>query len=79
MRRLLSGWLGAQVAAVAELAGMRAGEPQDGRLAAALWGWEPQLQARDVLQALVRSQRDVMHAVSKGAAAAVSALSAVAI
>jgi hypothetical protein len=74
-----AGWLGAQVAAVAELAGMQTGEPHDGQLAAALWGWEPRLQARDVLQALVKSQRDVLHAVSKGAAASVSALSAIAI
>jgi hypothetical protein len=70
--------LRAQVTAVAELAGMQTGEPHDGQLAAALWGWEPRLQARDVLQALIKSQRDVLHAIAKGTAASVCALSAIA-
>lgn len=62
---------------MAELAGVQPGEPHDGQTAAALWGWEPRLQARDVLQALVKSQRDVLHAVAKEAAACISAISAI--
>ncbi len=63
---------------MAELAGLQPAEPHDGPVAAALWGWEPRLQARDVLQALMRSQREVLNAIAKEAAARVSALSAIA-
>lgn len=64
---------------MAELAGMQPSEAHDGATAAALWGWEPRLQARDVLQVLVKSQRDVLHGIAKEAAARVSALSAIAV
>lgn len=67
-----------QVAVVAQLAGMRPAEPHDGTVTAALWGWEPRLQAHDVLQALVRSQREVLSGLAKEAAVRISALSGIA-
>lgn len=78
VRERLAQPLREQVAAVAELAGMQSAEPHDGPTAATLWGWEPRLQARDVLQALVKSQRDVLHTIAKETAARVSSLSAIA-
>lgn len=58
---------------------MNPSEPHDGATAEALWGWEPRLQARDALQALLRSQREVLTALAKEAGARATALSSITI